>query len=398
MNSDTLTLFDPRERTDTTSSGLLEPAYDWMNRSSWPVAIRARTLCNAWFSLYPHDHASHLATRFKSRKHDVHNGAYFELLLHELLSSMQYTINLEARVPQSKKQVDFLIESPSRQIAIEATSHSGTPFEKHNHPNALQVESWIQKIEDPNFVVNIKWLDIPTITPSQADLTRKLTSHLRHWDPVQNPSLMDKHGGDCIPPLSIQLGGTTLEVAFYLKQKAERGASYLTIGLIGPEFSRPNPTESIRDRVLRKAVKLKSLASSTFRIVAVCASDLLFSTETEPRNMLFGMYDGIFLRDHVALSGTPRWQKGVWFENDGSPHRDYLDAVWVFYRAGAANPMPAGEWACIYLNPNTSPELPQELRQFTHAEVIDNTLKVCEGVDLNRFLEIPEIPADELYG
>ncbi len=101
-----------------------ESAYAHLDRSARPEADGLRSLIEDWLGLYPAAQEPELAARLRSRREDQHRSAFFELLLHRLLSALGHDIPaIEPKLAHTSKSPDFLIEGREGQhFYLEAVS------------------------------------------------------------------------------------------------------------------------------------------------------------------------------------------------------------------------------------------------------------------------------------
>jgi hypothetical protein len=121
--SDPVATFTEGPRFDARPPHPKESAYAYLDRSARPEADALRTLIEDWLELYPARDAPDLAMRLRSRQDDQHRSAFFELLLHRLLSALGHCVlAIEPKLAHSWKSPDFLVAGD---FYLEAVSAQG---------------------------------------------------------------------------------------------------------------------------------------------------------------------------------------------------------------------------------------------------------------------------------
>lgn len=116
-------MFTEGPRCDARPPHPKESAYAYLDRSAGTDADGLRTLIEAWLAAYPAEDAANLALRLRSRLDDQHRSAFFELLLHRLLSALGHPVlAVEPKLAHSWKSPDFLATGD---FYLEAVSAQG---------------------------------------------------------------------------------------------------------------------------------------------------------------------------------------------------------------------------------------------------------------------------------
>ena len=98
-----------------------ESAYDFLNRSALPERSRIRKLLESWFSKIDAGSQRDIQARFQRPEEYTHEGALFELLLHELLTDLGFALTFHPEIEGTSKRPDFLICRGSQKLYLEAT-------------------------------------------------------------------------------------------------------------------------------------------------------------------------------------------------------------------------------------------------------------------------------------
>ena len=100
-------IFTERERTDESVKAWSEPSFGFLDRSARPSIARVRAAIESWAGKYPTAELPSIRGNFRSRHHAQHEGALFEVLLHELLLTLGCTVDLHPPMPATRNTPDF---------------------------------------------------------------------------------------------------------------------------------------------------------------------------------------------------------------------------------------------------------------------------------------------------
>jgi hypothetical protein len=116
-------LFDELDRADLSEPLHRRSEFDFLNRSALPIVSRTRNVFETAFAHFTGNKAD-VRGRFRSPTNIAHNGAAFELLLHEMLR--QRRLHPRPCVLPNGDTPDFMFDMPGGRTAIvEATNQSG---------------------------------------------------------------------------------------------------------------------------------------------------------------------------------------------------------------------------------------------------------------------------------
>ena len=124
-----MNLFDDIDREPSTSMSNLYSAFVAVNQDGSPGEQDRRDRLEGWFQKFPSDWQNDLRGRFRSDLHDAHEGAFFELFLHELLTNLGFKVEVHPTLPDSDGRPDFLVCDESECFYLEAatTGRRGPP-------------------------------------------------------------------------------------------------------------------------------------------------------------------------------------------------------------------------------------------------------------------------------
>jgi len=136
---------------------------------------------NRWFAAFPQDAASDLSARF--RGDDVqHDGAWWELYLHQVLTGTGRRVTPHPEVPGTTGRPDFLVKEPDGiRWYLEATTLSTEDLAAERRQGA--VVDALNSIESPDFYVCISWRGVGTSSLP----TRKFRESVQNWLRTLNP-------------------------------------------------------------------------------------------------------------------------------------------------------------------------------------------------------------------
>ena len=147
-------LFDDIER-DVLPITEYHPSFRALNQFDWPGAECTRSHLESWFQRYPPSAQARLRGRFRSEDDREHEGALFELFLHELFSHLDCSLEVDPKIADGNKTPDFLVERHDRRFYLEATvvaDHLG-PFTLS--PNERDVMEKLNALDSEHFDIRI---------------------------------------------------------------------------------------------------------------------------------------------------------------------------------------------------------------------------------------------------
>lgn len=152
-------LFDEIFRENCDLANHNENEYDYINKSSREVIVKARKGLNDWFEDYPDVEKKELKTRFKKD----FDSAFYELFLYRLFRQLDFNIQIHPQVPVSSKRPDFLISKNNLEIYMEAkTVSSKSEKEKAEKRKLNQLFDEISKTNFHNTILLLEELHLKT--------------------------------------------------------------------------------------------------------------------------------------------------------------------------------------------------------------------------------------------
>lgn len=152
-------LFEEGCRDSTEFVRVGETNYQFLNRFDRPGTPVIRSHLNSWFSLLPENAKSTFLARFKAENNFP--GAFYELFLLGLFTSMGFTIKVEPVMQKSTKLPDFLLLKGQNQIIVEATANNYDITEKGPNYNIRhQIVDDLNQLDLNNIHLLINNLDV----------------------------------------------------------------------------------------------------------------------------------------------------------------------------------------------------------------------------------------------
>lgn len=341
-------LFENRKHTDHGPKLHGENDYEYLDRSARKEADNVRIFLNTWVSQFPKDEALDLISRIKSGGHSF-DSATFEIILYAIVSSLGGKLEIHPELENgSTKKPDFLVTMSNREeFYLEAVLASEfSEEEKAAERRKNVVLNAIEKLDSPNFFIDINAKGNPKTPLPGKPLRRELSAWLNGLDPDNVTKDVEKNGFDHIPTITCKYDGWHVEFKAIPKKFEMRGKGQRVIGGLSEGVRRSNVWESIRDAVQKKGARYGELTKPF--IVAVNV-DTYFLGRTDEMQALFGREEYVF--NPAKPKGQPemhRTSTGAWNGPNG-PQYTRVSGAWLF---GSLNP-----WNIIsrkntlYLNP-----------------------------------------------
>jgi hypothetical protein len=162
-----------------------EDEFAYMNSHADAPVLAAREIMENWYRHFPAGARKDLVSRFRSKKQKQHDGAFWELYLHELLRRMGYGIEVHPTVPNSDAHPDFLIYQDGVPLAFVEARLAGLPTDEATAAKRLEGElhDALDRVKSPNFFLHIQELTTTPIRPSFKNLARDVEAWLGTLDP-----------------------------------------------------------------------------------------------------------------------------------------------------------------------------------------------------------------------
>lgn len=385
-----MTLFDDVHQRDVRPKRNSESTFEYLNQSGRPPYAVMRGLLEQWYSRIPDTAKTDLRARFRSSTDSQHQGAFFELYIHELLTCCGLRLEVHPEVPGTAKHPDYVaMRQGERQFYVEATLALPSREEEAADKRAARVyDALNDKVESPNFFLAIRIRGAPSTPPPGRKLAKALTGWLRTMDPDVLGEVLRTEGFDGLPSFDWSHDDWELSFLPVAKSPALRGAPGVRpIGITMPEVQILETHKAIHAAVCNKATRYGSLDLPYLVAVNVVADHV---DTIDVMNALFGEeYVQIWLKADGWIAQAPgRKRDGAWFGPTG-PRNTRVSGVivlkdltqWTVHQAPvlihnpyATKPFPVDRWP-----------LPQRVPDDQEARLADRP-----GVDVVDLLRLPQ--------
>ena len=340
-----------------------------------------------------------LCGRFTGDDDGQHIGAYFELVLHQLLLRLGFSVTIHPTVPGVSANPDFLAESGDRRFYLEATVNQASSSELPHNPVLNQIYEWIDEIDDRSFLVGIR----PSGRPAKQPSKRFIQTPIRRLMAESDPELVlhrfeNGHRRPAnLPSVTIELDGCNLFVELLPKTREKWGVSAgRTIAAwYGGDAG---DVAAALGAVIDKKAREKQVARLDAPLIVACSTiDGFYKFGEDGLVSLFGRHNrGYGDPDWNMHLGEPRLERGVWVDKSGTSRNGNLAAVWLFGNARPVATTPTGYGNRLFLNPSSQQLIPDELLSVARAQIVDAQMIWTGGLDLSELLDVPEIPYESL--
>jgi hypothetical protein len=375
------TLFDTMPRDDVGPARYGESAFPYCNRTARRDFNHIRTQLESWFSRYPLQFRADLRARFRSVNDVQHDAAFFELVLHELLSRLGYALENHPVIPGTSNRPEFLATSADgTSLYIEAKVASGCSdreYAARAHLNELYRE--LHALDSSDYWINIEIDRLPhkriPLKRFRAFVYDKL-SELRQDQILHRPVLSDL----CTAPRwNFQYDGWSVTLIplpkLNVRDKARSALGVQTYGL-----HRIDPTGPICAAILKKAKHYGQL-DRPFLVAINALGDFVDDSHIE--DALFGS-PALVSRFPGDELHWKRESNGVWNRPLGQYRR--VGAVLICRKLHLWNLATAN--VRLYHHPSSSMPITGAILRLPQAIVESGRLRKLEGESLGKILNI----------
>ena len=354
---------------------------DWI----WGDNSAVRDRCEQWFQQIPEGKKADLRGEFRSTDDSAHDGAFFELFLHELFTVLGCGVDFQPSI--RGKTPDFLLNAEEGSIVVEATvaGHASNPLLAG--PNGQKVLDDIGKLCSPHFSLLYDIEDtgnttLTRTTPATRYIIREVNKLLTDSDPDDVRGIVESFGRRAAPSKRIEWRGQAITV--WLSPKAlkpgERGCSgRIAIGRMNAK--RIDPISSIRGALAGKASDYKKLSGPL--LLAVNAANPFFSLDGDALNILWGDLCFQYGMDADDPGQYSRGDDGFWSRSRSAN----VAGVLIFRNAEILNM--SQSYATLYLNPRyCGPTSPSALLRLPHYIEVDGGPVRKEGENVAQVLGV----------
>ncbi|MGE0827265.1 MAG: hypothetical protein AB7G75_30035 [Candidatus Binatia bacterium] len=371
-------LFDEVSRPNTGPALYGEPRSEYLNRSGRPTATRVRRVLEDWFSRYPIGEQRELKARLRSEDDEHFYSAFFELYLHELLTRLDYKVQVHPRIPGGTlRRPDFLVEK----LGIEpfyleaAITMDLSKEEAAAEARVNQAYDALNRLESPDFFLWLKVYGSPATPIPAKRLRAAVAKFLHQQDPQECTRLLYEGGLSALPSRKFSHDGWIIEYTTIAKSPEARGEPGVRpVGIIMPgAVQRLDKTSAVRTKIRGKGSGYGDLGLPY--IVAVNAVTQRLENE-DSIEILFGSEQLIFSQSNPELRCV-RVLDGVWTSR-GRPTNRRVSAALI-----VSSLIPWSIARCVpvvYHNPWASRPCHNTLAELTTVLPIDDNMELRNGI------------------
>lgn len=318
-----LKLFDDIQRTNKSGRDWSQHPYTYLNQSSRPEAGHIRDFLQRYFELYPTNHQHELIRRIQSRDIVQYKSAIFELLLHETLRRLGFTVTVHPTLSNSTKSPDFLVESSSGQkFYLEATlgqeaSEQDSAIEQEKNKLFDYINTSLEEVND--FRLGVCIIKSANTSPPKKAIAKDIKNEIEKLSKQRAEDFTWRWGKTD--------GGWLIE----FKVKKISGDAANIISYVYPYIAeKVSPEQAISKAVRRKAKKYGALPYPLIVAVNVDSPMLDKSSEME----------GLFGKEQYVVNSKGDFElaeristgkdRGAWI-GAGEPENTRVTAVWIFH-------------------------------------------------------------------
>ena len=365
-------LFDDCKRSDPRPAGHLEDSFTFLNRAAGPYWDSLREGLDRWYAAFP-DVDGDLRNRFRKREPDQHFAAWWELYLHKLFTGMGFDVDVHPSLADSFSKPDFALTRGDDFVYVEAlTVFSGVQEAGRQGALEAEVKEAIDQVENPKFVVALRFGRVGTSSPRRATITRQIAEWLASLDA---DAVIERHSqlGE-LPERTVVAGDWELELRAIPVSPASRGRPDHRVLGIGPATAGYVNDVQQLGRALRRKRKKYGRPDAPLVVAVLSLSTVM--TEREVTSALFGseiVRVPIADPDRVELA---RRSDGFWFEG-GKPAGTRVSAVLLGVQIHPQNC--ARQWPRLWRHPWASKPLNTTL-PFPSGRVTGSAVAVEEAI------------------
>ena len=250
-----LTLFNTTVTSSAKPKRFSEPTIEFWDRTSYTECVEIRDIVEDWFTRYPAASQAGLRSRFRDRNQQNHEGAFFELLIHELLICTGHTIIVDPSPSGTADRPDFLVtQDDGTKYFLEATTtHDRSEYEVGDDARIDQFIGAIERAEADEFSIDLQLEGKCETTPPLGAVRREVERRIQQLRSSNQPELQ---GAALLGAFSITHEG--LRVSCRLRRTPTNTRKHF-ISSIGYPARAINGSKAIRESLRSKASKYRSL-------------------------------------------------------------------------------------------------------------------------------------------
>ena len=378
LGTRSVNLFDDLDRVQTGTVPNVYSGFVLLNRDDSSGSQCLRDRLESWFEKFPASSKKDVRERFRSTNPETHEGALFELFLHELITRLGCTVNVHPEVTGSDNRPDFLVCHGSKRVYLEATAvgQRDGPFTPNN--NEQDAIDKLRTLCSPNFNLRIEMVGTLSRTLGRRHLVPRFAELLARHDPDTVLKLTDTGGLDSAPSAKYEADEWSIEAWLLpISSRSRRNDQTRRITVMPRRAKRTDSVQPVRNAAKKKSTKYGH--PDLPLVVAVHTRDKFYNGHDCDLDVLYG--DEQFTYSHET-SRVVRKPNGIWSGDDGRRISAFLRCqrvdAWNLSRAGV----------CLYIDPRQDyATLPDALFRLPHGKVSKDIMTWSEGEDIAQLLD-----------
>ena len=353
------------------------------SNSDWALRDNSATrdLCEAWFQRIPESsHKKDLRASFRSEDDSQHDGAFFELLLHEVFTLLGCDVEFQPEI--ENKTPDFRLREREVSVIVEATVAGRNSNPLKLGPNEQKVLDDINSLNSPDFSLLYDVSGKLTRTLGKSYVVGKVQGLLKDNNPDDVRATIDKLGRRAAPSAIIECNGWLMTVWLSpgpAVQRTESEKERIVIGRMNAQWV--DPISSVRRALEVKAHSYKRLEDPL--VLTVNAANPYFSSVGCDLEVLWGNLCIQYGNGSSEGTRYVRRANGFW----RSSPSEGIAGVLFFRNADILNMFQAS--ASLHVNPHyRGRELPSALLRLPHYMQLDGRPVSKDGENVARLLGV----------
>lgn len=366
-----------------------ESQIDFYDRIKDPAIGNVRDLIEAWFAGYAANdpgEAKKLRQRLRSGRDDDFMAAVWELCLHETFLRLGCEVTIEP--PVEGGEIDFLIESESSRLYVEATTLLRSAVSGGDRPRGYAAA--MDAVDDafhPDFGLMVRNFMPGAGNPPLKKLTTASERLMSQYDWNERRKEVERHGAASLAPDHLNVDEWALKVVVWPRPAADRGCrEYSTVltepPLGGMSFAR----EAILKKLRGKARKYRDLDAP---FIIALNSFAMVGDDEDVLQALYGSEVYSFDLEDPDAGGLGRRPDGLWQRGSQTAYT----RVSAVLAAAQLNLHVVGkQWPRLWLNPwAANPVSTDSLPWPTGiGDLAENQIvRVDSAIDPGHFLGLP---------
>jgi hypothetical protein len=368
-----------------------ETVWQFLERSSEPVAAAARAQWDGWLSRMPPGPRQALIRRLQDRHDEQVRAALAELVTFVMLDSVYPAVEIEPETGTGSR-TDFAVQVPVR-THFEVRRSTPATESVADARRVGDIAAELEKIESPDF-----WLDVDVQSGEQVPAMRQVRQAAEVWLASLDYETEVQHRDDCqrarreradgvMPGLDVSPAeraayfaahrlfepstftrsgdGWSVRITANPRPADARGPGQFTIGLRSAGAAHLETSEGLQTAVRGK---LKQHAGLADPLVVVLDLSSPITEDREIAAMLYGPMTTTMLDPSTPLTTRRERNKGIWPDPVPQPPRPaavlILRGIWLglegttaelWLPPGTASPLLPGPWTVRTLGPDGHP-------------------------------------------